>query len=44
MCGLILVRQEIISTKAADYSARFSAAVQMKNLVKKYWRPRLNSP
>lgn len=34
--------QEIVGTKAADHSARWLAAVQLKNSITKYWRPRLN--
>lgn len=32
-----------MGTTAADHSARWLAAVQLKNSIAKYWRPRLNS-
>lgn len=35
--------QEIVGTKAADHSAKWHAAVQLKNCVVKYWRKRLNA-
>ena len=32
-----------MGTKAANHSARWLAAVQLKNSITKYWRPRLNT-
>lgn len=37
----VLALQELISSKDADHSARWLAAVQLKNSVNKYWRSRL---
>jgi hypothetical protein len=34
-----LVAQEIVSSREADHSARWLAAVDLKNCVNKFWRP-----
>jgi hypothetical protein len=40
---LLLYAQAVIGNQQADHSARWLAAVQLKNSVNKYWRPRYDS-
>lgn len=35
--------QVVIGSNSADHSARWLAAVQLKNVVNKHWRPRYSS-
>jgi hypothetical protein len=39
----LLCLQAVIGNQEADHSARWLAAVQLKNSVNKYWRPRYDS-
>jgi hypothetical protein len=40
---LLLCVQAVIGNQDADHSARWLAAVQLKNSVNNYWRPRYDS-